>query len=107
MSGPQKSENAKKPPAAQSTRAVYGALGRIRSCGLLIRSASKENCEASKINEFSICNNNVKMVFGFPVFVFDGFRFRLHIKFNDNQYMLATSASSSHVINSYREQQLP
>ena len=36
------------------------------------------------------------MVFGFPVFVFAGFRFRLHIKFNDNQYMLATSASSSH-----------
>ena len=34
------------------------------------------------------------MVFGFPVFVLVGFKFHLHIKFNDDQYLLATSASS-------------
>ena len=49
-----------KPPTARSSSAVRGAPNRIRTCGLLIRSASQETCEASKIKYFTICNNNEK-----------------------------------------------
>ena len=48
----------KQPPTARSLSAVHGAPNRIRTCGLLIRRASKETFEASKIKSFLICTNN-------------------------------------------------